>query len=170
MNYQELNWACLPQNIEDKLLEYCRTTTDIPIDDNKLGIPYNKMEFVKYDGPDYLKEWVRENLPMIDETYSIQLQVFKNSDYGRRHKDIKRDFSYNYLLLDHPGITQWFNDKGELIDSVKYEYKKWYKHVGVQYHEVLNVNYFRAAVTIFQEVDSTGKGSPFWPARDFTID
>lgn len=159
MNYEELNWPSLPNDIEEKLLEFCQT---VPDEDANNLIQGYKQQFLRYDAPDYLKKWVIENI-QIDGEYVVQLQIWRHCDIGKRHIDTRRDFSYNYLLMPHSGITRWFEDDGTLIESVQYEYKKWYKHIGgKKYHDVINVNNFRPAVTIFKMLPKDPERKVFW--------
>lgn len=154
MNYQELTWPSLPEHIEAALLEFCRTEPIENITNKIKDLPPGMVQsYLLFDAPDYLIDWVKEHIPVSLEENIVKLQVWRDTDQVRRHIDRKREFSYNYLLLDHPGITRWF-DNEEVIDSVRYEHKKWYKHIGgTKYHDVINVNNFRAAVTIFKEVE-----------------
>jgi hypothetical protein len=149
MNYLELSWPALPDYMETDLLKFC---TEVPFEQSIQAVnPTAARQFTQYDAPNYLKEWVRQNIPEITEDYTIQLQIWRGTDYGQRHIDKKRYYSYNYLLMEHPGITRFFEDDGTFIESVHYEHKKWYKHIGSEkYHDVINVNNFRAAVTIYK--------------------
>jgi hypothetical protein len=150
MNYLEMSWPTIPDEIETQLLKLCANHPD---EAEKLA-KEPRLTFFQYDAPDYLKQWVYENLAEINDEYTIQLQIWKFADYGLRHIDKKRDYSYNYLLSEHPGITRFFEDDGTFIESVKYEYKKWYKHMGsVKYHDVIHVNNFRPAVTIYKRTE-----------------
>ena len=167
MNYQELTWPSLPDHIETDLLEFCRSES-IENSTNKLNYSSTGRGqlYLVFNAPDYLINWVKENVPVSLEDNVVKLQVWRNTDQVRRHIDLIRDFSYNYLLMDHPGITRWF-DNEEVTDSVKYEHKKWYKHVGgTKYHDVIHVNNFRAAVTIFKEIKPRpGFSSSLWEHR-----
>lgn len=163
MNYQELSWPALPDAIEAELLKFCIEVPDelsISAPPAKISSP---LQFVQFDAPDYLKEWVKQNLNEINEEFVVQLQIWRNTDYGHRHIDKKREYSYNYLLMDHHGITRWFEDDGTLIESVKYKHKKWYKHIGsVKYHDVIGVNNFRPAVTIYKRKEVEDARPLFW--------
>lgn len=151
MNYEELNWPSLPDNIETLLLEFCRSEPAENATNLYKDLP--KQAFFQFNAPDYLVEWVEKNIPIPIGDNVVKLQVWRDVDYVKRHIDRIRHFSYNYLLMEHQGITRWFEDE-EIVDSVRYEYKKWYKHVGGEkYHDVIDVNKLRAAVTIFKEIE-----------------
>jgi hypothetical protein len=166
MNYSELAWPVIPHDIEAELLKFCvECPEELSIQKKKFPKLEN-LEFFQFDAPEYLIKWIKENLIEINDEYTIQLQVWKNSDYGRRHIDMKRDYSYNYILMDHPGITRWFEDDGTFIEEVKYEHKKWYKHVGSEkYHDVINVNNFRPAVTIYKRKETGDTRPLFWKEK-----
>jgi hypothetical protein len=111
MNYEELNWPTLPEDIEARLLDFCQTEPDTNAVNFATMAVFGKVEFFQFAAPDYLVQWVRENITL-DNSHVVQLQVWKYTDQGKRHIDRKRDFSYNYLLMEHPGITRWFDDDG----------------------------------------------------------
>ncbi len=167
MNYQELSWPALPDEMEAELLKFCR---EVP-DEMAANAPPSKisgpLQFAQFNAPDYLKEWVKQNLNDLDEEFVVQLQIWRNTDYGSRHIDMKREYSYNYLLMDHPGVTRWFEDDGTFIESVKYQHKKWYKHIGsVKYHDVIGVNNFRPAITIYKKTETKDTRPLFWRKND----
>lgn len=158
MNYQELFWPALPEAMEAELFQFCLKVHDempTPANASDAIAPFQFIQFAQFDAPEYLKEWVRQNLNDINDEFVVQLQVWRNSDYGRRHIDIRREYSYNYLLMEHQGVTSWFEDDGAFIESVQYQHKKWYKHIGsAKYHDVVGVNNFRPAVTIYKRKQS----------------
>ena len=162
MNYLELSWPALPDYMEADLLKFCM---EVPFEQSIQAVnPTAARQFTQYDAPNYLKEWVKQNLKEIDDDYTVQLQTWQYSDYGVRHIDKRREYSYNYLLMKHPGITRWFENDGTFIESVNYQHKKWYKHIGsLKYHDVLHVNNFRPAVTIYKRVVIEDSERPlFW--------
>ena len=163
MNYQELNSPNQPKDIEAKLLEFCQTVPDKDAANSEKNLPTGFLqEFFQFDSPEYLINWIKENLPL-ESGYVVQLQVWRHIDQAMRHKDVRRDFSFNYLLMDHSGITRWFEDDGSLIETVKYKSKKWYKHIGGEkYHDVIDVGNFRPAVTIYYPVENTTNKQVFW--------
>ena len=163
MNYSELTWPSLPNEMETSLINFCANHSD----ETAILAKYPDTQFFQFDAPDYLKQWVHENLTEITEEDTIQLQIWKHTDYGNRHLDFRRAYSYNYVLMEHPGITRWFEDDGTFIESVNYKHKKWYKHIGsVKYHDVLNVNNFRPAVTIYKRKQTTDYTRPlFWKEK-----
>lgn len=163
MNYLELNWPALPNDIENKLLKFCQTIPDNEATNLIKNLPPGAIqEFFQFSPPEYLIDWIKENI-QLDGDYVVKLQVWRHSDYGRRHIDTRRNFSYNYLLMDHQGITRWFEEDGTLIESVRYEYKKWYKHIGGEkYHDVLHVNNFRPAITIYYPTVNPTNKPVFW--------
>ena len=169
MNYLELSWPSLPGVMEAELLKLCLLDNEdcSEIYKNSKTLfqsDKEKRTFIQIDAPDYLKEWVKQNLKEINDEYTIQLQIWQHSDYGVRHIDKRREYSYNYLLMEHPGITRWFENDGTFIESVNYQHKKWYKHIGsLKYHDVLHVNNFRPAVTIYKRVVIEDSERPlFW--------
>jgi len=166
MNYQELTWPALPEEMEAELLQFCMEVPDEM--SVQAGIVRNSgpLKFAQFDAPEYLKEWVRQSLNDVNDEFVVQLQIWRHSDYGRRHIDLKREYSYNYLLMEHQGLTRWFEDDGTFIESVHYQHRKWYKHIGsIKYHDVIGVNNFRPAVTIYkpkQPEEITDTRPLFW--------
>lgn len=160
-----MDWPPLPAEMELELLQLCNNHPDEPA----LIAKYPDLTFFHFTAPDYLKQWVYQNISDITEEYNIELQVWKHAEHGNRHIDRKREHSYNYLLMEHPGITRWFEDDGTLIESVNYKPKKWYKHIGsVKYHDVINANYFRPALTIYKRIDplaTTDTRPQFWKEK-----
>ena len=155
MNYQELDWPALPEAMEAELLQFCMEVPDEMSIQSGIAKYPGPLQFAQFDAPDYLKEWVQQNLNDVNDEFVVQLQIWRNSDYGRRHIDMKREYSYNYLLMEHQGITRWFEDDGTFIESVQYQHRKWYKHIGsAKYHDVVGVNNFRPAITIYKRKES----------------
>lgn len=160
-NYEErFDWPAMPDELEQKLLKYITEEVDVYADNvhyrTSRGNPED-IRFFWYEPPEYLQEWVDENIPLGPE-YRTIVQVWRNFDYGNRHRDGLRDHSFNYVLAPHPGITRWFDedDDDTLIEQVHYLPKKWYKHYGSKWHDVLHVNNFRPAVAMF--IDRTEEG------------
>ncbi len=152
--YIELNWKPLPADLQELALTHCKTRDPMEHENfSPLGskIPPEKNSFFWFDVPDQVIDWIRTNLE-IPESSKIYSQVWLNTDVAYKHIDLRRKFSYNYILEDHPGITRWFDTDGNELDRICYKHSTWYKHIGsVYHHDVINVNYFRPAITIFNE-------------------
>lgn len=155
--YEIVNWPKLPSHMESDLLNYsksCSYKDNIHHRTSKASPDqYDQIQFFWFSPPTYLIDWIEKNISL-DDRYTTVIQVWRYSkkfkNYGNRHKDGARDFSFNYLLEPHLGITRWFEDDGTLIDEVNYKSSVWYKHYGEKFHEVDNINSSRTAISIFE--------------------
>lgn len=159
--YKKIDWPSVPLDLEKELIEYAATATPIAypgkppeeyINRIKKYIETHKVipSYGHYEGPDSLKKWVRENIP-IPETFHIKLQQFSNFIYVPIHVDHVRLFSYNYLFFESKAVTGWFDKDDNLLESVCYEHHKWYKHNSAIPHNVTNIHEKRIAITLFEQ-------------------
>ena len=147
-HYQYLDWPQLPLAMENQLIEFQQTAENLWVD-------LQQKEYGKYTGhyglyhvPNYLSEWIGKNLP-IDDTWQIKLQaVFP--PWLPPHTDTNRLWSYNYLLTDDHAITSWHNCDKKLIESVKFESRRWAKFNNSVLHSVINFKKPRIAVTLYK--------------------
>jgi hypothetical protein len=151
--YETLNWPALPAEMELKLIQHL-LDIDNPYAENihPRNSRRKDTKFFWHTAPDYLVTWIKENLPAeVDDDFCVVLQVWRNTDTGKRHVDSQRKFSYNYVLGEHPAITRWFQAENDIepVDQVQYQPGVWYKHYGKLHHDVIHVNQFRPAIAIF---------------------
>jgi hypothetical protein len=155
--YIPLDWPEVPEDICKKLLEYSTTAENIwegrhiasRIVNGKEEVR-KALHFAQYKAPDYLINWVRENIPEIPQHYIIRLQgPVGMYDIGY-HKDGMRSSAFNFLITDDPGTTMWVDDNDRLVGQVNYTPKIWYQHQGQLKHCVKGCAEQRLSVTIFE--------------------
>jgi len=143
--YELLDWPKLPEDMEQRLVEWSNTAEDRWPGSKMHGVQF----FNHFEAPDYLVNWVKENLPL-DDSYTVILQRFFNIDVCPIHKDYMRDYSFNYLLVPSDAETHFYNDDKELIHTVKYDHRQWHRHESKVYHNVTGINNYRLAIAIFK--------------------
>jgi hypothetical protein len=152
--FEELNWDIVPEELEQLLLDYSKTTVNIdqvkdhPARARKFTSLLPNAMFSQFLVPKDFERWARKNLPITDQ-HVIRLQQFKNMPYTARHKDVTRASAFNYLLTDDNATTRWFDESGKEIDRIQYKQKVWYFHESRVFHQVINITQLRLAVTIF---------------------
>ena len=141
----ELDWPTLPDTLCNELIEYAKSMPNIWEGKNS-----DFKEFEQYACPEILKQWVSEFLPFIPSDYTIRLQAVPKSTILRPHKDALRASSYNFVLTDDGGKTNWHDDAGNIIHSTNYKPKIWYQHQSLVTHSVDSILSSRFAITIFK--------------------
>jgi len=165
--YQEMYWPEIPDELAQELINYTNSATNII---GNYGVPQklsawwmknlHKIDpksiprLEHFEGPDSLKEWVKNNLPVPDD-YEIKIQKFSNlSETSPIHIDAMRKFSYNYLLAPGKAKTNWFDNEFNMVESVQYKHKVWYRHTSDILHNVTEGEPIRIAVTLFKQVEA----------------
>ena len=103
-----------------------------------------------------LREWAIENLPLdITDKWVVAFQRFQESEHVAPHRDDIRKTVYNCLLTDGGPITQFYDDRGKVFESVVYEKNQWYYHNASITHGVQNTGaegafISRTAVSVFK--------------------
>ena len=143
--YIELDWPIIPIDICNELIEYSKSATNI-----WEGKDSDFKQYEQYFAPIYLIEWVKEFLPFILDDYSVRLQCIPRDKSLRPHKDAARDSSYNFVITEDGGCTNWYDASGQIIHSIHYKSKTWYHHQSQITHSVDSINSSRLAVTIFK--------------------
>ena len=142
--YQQLDWPQIPEPIIISLLENTKNKIEYLKKINSIA----STGYFQVPATEELVNWVQQNLP-VDNDHVVAVQVFNNVENAKMHKDLTRDIAYNYLLVPHTATTRWFDDHVNLIDQVQYQYGFWYKHSADIFHDVIDINGFRAAVTVY---------------------
>jgi hypothetical protein len=139
-----MDWPAIPEDICNELLEYAKTA------ENVWEAKDTYADFEQYAGPESLKQWVYDNLPKGLSGYMIRLQGMPKSTSIVKHKDGLRRSSYNFVLTENSGITNWYDDNDTLVKTVDYKPKVWYHHQSQVTHDVTQINIPRVAVTIYK--------------------
>jgi hypothetical protein len=143
--YLELNWPIIPNDVCDELIEYAKSAPNI-----WAGKDFDFKQYEQYTAPMNLIKWVKEFLPFIPDDYIVRLQSIPRDTVLRPHKDALRTSSYNFVLTEDGGQTNWHNISGQIIHSVTYKSKVWYHHQSQITHSVDSISSSRLAVTIFK--------------------
>lgn len=164
MNYEEQDWPSLPEGMMSDLISYALEAEKFDYQDlgdqsawseevrneyRSCFLDQGKASYGIVKAPDYLIDWVRENLPLGDE-YFVGLQSFDGLFKTPIHKDSIRDHCYNNVLTTNSPTTAFFDDNKKLIDKVRYKQNCWYYHNTDVYHKVTEMRGFRVAVTVFE--------------------
>jgi len=148
--YMELDWPIIPNDICNELIEYAKSAPNIWV-----GKDFDFKQYEQYFAPINLIEWVNEFLPFITDDYTVRLQCIPRDKALRPHKDALRASSYNFVITEDGGCTNWHNTSGQIIHSIHYKSKTWYHHQSQITHSVDSISSSRLAVTIFKvEVQS----------------
>lgn len=140
----ELDWPAVPDDVCNKLFEHVKSARDSWKEN---GLP---SVFSQYEPPDYLVEWVRNNLPSIPKHFRIVVQA----THGKIlpvHIDSIRASAFNFVMTEDGGTTNWYDADNKLVHSTNYKTKVWYQHQSRVAHGVTNVsNGPRIAISIFE--------------------
>lgn len=163
MNYELKDWPSLPEQMVEDLLEYGKDCKDI-VGGEEAGFKFPGDDTPVYcilRSPQYLIDWVKDNIPELNEDYFIGLQRFLRVPWIPIHVDSIRSYAYNNVLTKDEDTETCFYSNKILIDSIKYQKNKWYYHNASVEHNIINLNTgYRLAVTIFK-VDKSRVGKDY---------
>jgi hypothetical protein len=141
--YIRMDWVSVPDTLVQKLIDHSEVAQDA------WASPEANGHYKQFKLPVELQQWFYDNLP-IPSTYEVMLQQYDGIARGTKHIDKIRDFSYNYVLLTGGDTrTSWYDEKGNMLDTIQYEPFIWYRHEGSIRHDVSQMSSKRLAVTVF---------------------
>lgn len=147
--YEEMNWPPIPTDLCNELVEYSKTAENIWEGKNEtIGVPYRNFEH--FDVPEKLKEWLHSNIPENLNGWVIRIQCVREGTSVVKHKDGLRRSSFNCVITENSGVTNWYSEDGKLLETIDYKPNVWYHHQAQVVHDVVNINTPRIAVTIYK--------------------
>jgi hypothetical protein len=142
--YVELDWPVIPNHLCDELINFARSAPNIWVAKDS-GFKYEQ-----YNPTLNLMIWVKEFLSFIPNDYRVRLHCIPKGAGLSPHIDAMRASSYNFVLTEDGGRTNWHGAFGQIVHSIHYKSKVWYHHQSRITHSVDSVNSPRIAVTIFK--------------------
>jgi hypothetical protein len=146
-HYIKLDWPAIPEELEAELITFANSATTIW----KGANPNSKAGYNQFDTTTSFKYWAYATLP-IQPTSKIIMQQYYGITQGNKHVDKIRNSTHNYLLLPNNARTSWYDDAGNLLDSVQYSIRTWYWHDSSTPHQVTNIDSVRLAVSIYESI------------------
>jgi hypothetical protein len=146
--YLELDWPSIPDEICTQCREYIKEAENVWIPTTR-G-PSALMFFKQYAAPDFLLEWIYNNILVDLEGFTVRLQ-YAPREIVPAHIDLKRSSNHLYVIDSDDGTTSWLNDAGDIIKSVSYKERVWYAHQSKVLHQVTGMTAGRLGISIFKE-------------------
>ena len=138
-------------HLPDLPKEFCNITEDkilqIP---NRFRPNYQGLgsKYSVHNSPTELLDWCDKHFSINNLT--VRYQIVKPGI--SIHKDIKRDWCYNYILKSGNGETVWYdNDKETELLRVKIPENSWHWINTSVYHTVENIDSTRYSITVFED-------------------
>ena len=161
-------WPAIPHALEQLCLDHCQPGGDLYTEFLRANpwaiealaidpVDHQDPPFTQWEAPQEFVQWAHSNLPLAwdQHLWRTRVQRFRARDSSPVHKDILRDYSYNYLLKPSSALTLWHDDQGQTIDHICYPQGQWYRHEGSVAHSVINILEPRWAVTVYIDIEPT---------------